>query len=757
MKKQIAVLMAAATAVTTVAPVLASADVNTYSASISEVNAKIKAALNDKYKNKTEDGVNLSNSSDVDAYMNSRYAVAIVAKGDSVEATVKNYDVAKVADSGYKADSGKSKEVVDTVLSAANKGNQIAFEAGNIYFVKDAARVQGLIEALTFANGVNFKVVIVDKGSKDGSAIETLKNKHYVVSESDLSADKSKTEVSLNSFAKALANKLKKDDSVGFVKSIKINGDTEVKEEENVNRQVTKIEFSLTSGKNFTLEANDLALDLTKPVDKDNAVISLGNGNAQSVLDQIVGFKNIENEGGEVAKVLLPLGDASVYTSENVNVETIELGKIFTSKDGYSKEGSDFVNALVNAKNGVNGNMFNFRGNHYEFKSVGTGNLEPKIEKASTGWVLKYTVKVDDKTNGYEGVNLQFVIKGDSQKDLKIILDSLNNGNKVVPGYFTRLQGENRYDTAIAISKEAFKDGAADTVVVVGGEALMDGLSAVPLASQKKAPILLANPKSGLSEETLNEIKRAVGDSLYRKNVYVVGGENSVPSVAVKQLEEKLGVTVTRLAGSDRFATSLEVANEIKPAVGSKVFLVGGEGAADAMSVSPVAAQEQAPIVVVPKAGLSKSTRKYLNDTFGGAGSAVLVGGESTISTNVYRGLDKVTNKNRIAGSDRFDTNVLLVKEFYTKKGAPVAGKIEAEGAIFTSGDNKFLVDAQTAGPLAVAKKAPIVLSGAKLTDDQLKLFKKDGVFDGLKSNIFQVGGVVSSDVMSVVVDKLGL
>ena len=782
MKKQIAVLMAAATAVTTVAPVLASADVNTSSISISEVNAKIKAALDERYKNANENGLVLPTGDEVDAYMNSRYAVAIVASGN-VGNLFTNYANAVVAtaDSGYKAQDGKAKQIADKVLEVAKKDDSSAnFQNNGVYFVKDASKVQGLIEALSFTAGVNFRVVVVDKGIKDGSAVETLKNKHYVVNQNDdLSEELKKTEVSLNAFTKELVKNLKKDNQAGFVKSIKVNGTTDVTEDANFSSvAVSNVEFTLTSGKEFKVEANNQAYDLIKPVDAKGEELNLqGEGNAQSVFDKVVGFKYIANDDDKPVKVVLPLGDSSVYTVQNVEVRTMELGKIFTRKDGYTKEGADFVNALVAAKNNkVAYKGFNFKGVNYTFNEVGTNNLKPVIESTKEGWVLKYTVNVDDNTNGYKNINLQFVINGDSQKDLKLVLSNLEGETDVVAGYFTRLQGANRYDTAIEVSKEAYADGNASTVVIVGGEALMDGLSAVPLAAKKNAPILLANPNTGLSNETLDEIARATDKSpnkLYRKIVYIVGGENSVPKSVEKQLEDKFGVVVVRLSGTDRYETSLEVAQAIPltaDRAGRTVFLVGGEGAADAMSVSPVAATkglfgnnnvDVAPIVVVPKAGLSKNTRSYLNNTFN---NAVLVGGESSLSTNVFRGLDAITNKSRIAGSDRYDTNNMLLNKYYVKYDADahkndkvVDGQVQVRGALFASGDSKFLVDAQTAGPLAAAKQAPIVLSGSKLTDDQLKLFKTGGVLDGLKSSVFQVGGVVSSDVMSAVVEKLGL
>lgn len=771
MKKQIAVLMAAATAVTTVAPALASAaDVNNYEVSASEINAKIKAALNERYKNKTQDGINASNANEVDDYLNSRYAVILyVANGTN------NLDgLVPFANSKY--DTSK----ITNALKDGNSGNDVfgnAVKLGKIdttalYVVKDASKVQNLIEDKVIGNADNVKVAIVDKGIKDGSAVETLTDKHYVVGV----GDETDTTVSLNTLARELAAKVAEPKT--YVDTLKVTTDEDGEEtiqgaNEFSDKTVTKVKLTLKSGKEYTLEANDKAFNLEKPLDKNGNDLELASA-AQNVYDQVESFKFIENKDGKTDTIVLPVGDTDVYTVQDVQASTIELGKIFTKKDGYTKEGADFVNSIVNARTStVKPGQFNYNGVTYLMGADKTGT--GVIEATGNGYQLRYTLQGVSNANDdtLQPVNLQFVIKGDSQKDLNIVLRDLQGKNTVAKGHFTRLEGADRYATAVEVSNEKFDPKDADTVVIVGGEALMDGLSSVPLAAAKNAPILLSHPKSGLNDATLNEISRACRD-LNRKTVYVVGGENSVPEKAVKQLEDKFGAVVVRVSGSDRYDTSLEVAKrltydkDVTPGT-SNLFITGGEGAADAMSISPVAATKSdgvgsdtvygtgnvTPILVVPKDSVKRSTREFIGDF---KGQGYIIGGESTVSTNAYRDLNQAMPQKitRIAGSDRFDTNVQILDKFYSKSDS-TNKTIVVGGAIFASGDNKFLVDAQTAGPLAASKNAPIVLAGSKLTNDQVDLLKNDGLLSGLHSGIYQVGGVVSSDVMSVVVDKLGL
>lgn len=813
MKKQIAVLMAAATAVTTVAPALASADVNTYDASVSEINAKIKAALNERYKDKTQDGIHVSRANSVDDYMNSRYAVIIYSSNNIASSS---NGIKTFAESGYK-DSNK----ILGALNVGSESNENVFgengevDTESLYVVTDATKAQGVIEGQVIGTtDANLKVAIVDKGIKDGSATQTIPSKYYVT-EKDSSITKEDDQVLLSDLANKLATS-KNNLGATYVDTLKVNGvDTTVvgsgeTPSPTIPADVYEIKLTLKSGKEYTIKNYDQAFDLSKALN-DKKKLTLGNDVKQNVYDQVTGFEYEETKDGKDITTLLPAGDVNVYDVKNVEATTIELGKIFTSKDGYTKNGADFVNGIIDARNDKDGS-FNFNGKNYKFINDYASDAKsvnpPVIEASGDGYVLRYNVIAENTNDNLGPVTLQFVIKGDNQKDLSTVLSDLMQEDSVVAGYFTRLEGADRYATAVAVSQEKYdKDKKANTVVIVGGEALMDGLSAAPLAAAKNAPILLANPKTGLDKETLKEINRVCED-LNRKTVYVVGGENSVPEKVVKQLRDEFGVVVERVSGSDRYDTSLEVAKKMKNEDiidQSTLFITGGEGAADAMSISPVAAtpvesgtpdspekpvslekpvspetEEKSsdpktgqdtqnelnfgagkvtPILVVPKDSIKRSTRDFINEF---NSNKYIIGGESTVSSAVYRDIvssnDNKSYVERIAGSDRFDTNTEIINKFY-KKEAEISTPIEVKGAIFASGENRALVDSLSASGLAIkaGQSAPIVLAGSKLTDDQVDLLKNNGLLSNLKTNIYQVGGSVSSDVMSVVVDKLGL
>ena len=757
MKKQIAVLMAAATAVTTVAPVLASADTIKHdNVSIGEVEAKIAAALDAKYASDKEDGIRVPGPDAVKGYENSKYAVIVDA--DGVVADAEAYGLVLVANTIYK-------DLDEAKLPAGSTHVK--------YVVTDAAKVKNLLEkrmSSPLATGVKAtSVLIVDKGVKDNKSTYTTTNKHYVVG--TVSAADADTKVSLNDIAtpgqiNALAGVVA---PVSFVKN--------VTPEPAGAANPTKVTIELTSGKKIVVGENSEALDFTAPKAEKQDLTLEAVRNSQAVADQVVDFAKIANVGGVSRTLDLPLGDTHEYVLDDVEVHEIAVPTVYTKAEGYSKAGADLINPLIRAKRDNKADYsFNYKGVNYALATnagvkvandaqaeaaVDTANA--KIDVAGDGYVLRLNVRVLDKNDKDRFKTLQFKFEGKTQQDLVRVLNDLKGKNEVVVGKFVKLAGSDRAATAVEVSKERFGYKEADSVVVVGANALIDGLSAAPLAAAKNAPVLIAG-KNGLDNGSLAEIERACKD-LSNKTVYIVGGENSVSYAAKKQLEDKFGAVVVRLAGDDRYDTSLEVDHRlVKDGQASTTrFVVGGNGAADAMSASAVAAKKTAgkvsPILVVKKDGIKATTRTYLT---GKVAQAYVVGGTSTASTQVFKDIERVisntltpANNNaadnkvkRLSGEDRYATNLAVINEFYANP--------KANGLAVVSGKTQYLVDAQTAGAFAADRGLAVLLTADKLNKAQEDTLA-NGVLKGLKTNIYQVGGVVSNDVMKSVVDILGL
>lgn len=798
MKKQIAVLMAAATAVTTVAPAIANADVKLHEkTSAGEVNAEIKKALGTRYESNMEDGLGNSSVNSVKEYQNSRYIVVLETEKSLTDKELETYGLHK-----YESPDAYPYKKIDTDLTEAKATLK------NCYVVEDANDVKPLIEKLMATpdkgQSVTTKVYVSDKGIEGKSAFRVTKNKHLVAGKTEAVKDKD-TEVGIESL---------RDEFIKAAKSTK----TFVKDGENGVSALKKdgsFEVKLKNDTTLKFKLNDDAVRVDKPITKAGQTLDVkidGDDyvvhNTQAVVDEVEKFELDTNKDDQEVKVDVSFGDIDTYVVSDVELTNFDLGTIYTKAEGYTQAGADLINKIIVARRGDEKDgkakfSFNHAGVNYILASkkeagyqaqavrndaeakaaVHTGDAE--IDKVGDHYELRINVDVLDKNDNDRFKTLQFKFEGKTQEDLARVLADLKGNTEVVVGKFSKLAGANRFETAIEVSKERFGYEEANTVVIVGANALMDGLSAAPLAAAKKAPVLLADAKTGLGRSTMDEIGRAC-KNLNRKTVYVVGGVNSVPQSVVKQLEDKFGAVVVRLAGDTRYDTSLEVASRLltDKQVNGELFVVGGEGAADAMSVSAVAAKaeenkatkllEVSPILVVEKSGIKRTHREFIKknklNTLKNANQNIkntyLIGGETTASSQVFRDLQETLKKNpvadnastdvvkRLAGENRYETNVKVINEFYGTVKKDADKRINMiEGLDITSGDNKYLVDAQTAGAFAAENNAAILLTGSSLTKDQKDLLKDMK----LKTGVYQVGGVVSANVMKEVVDILGL
>lgn len=187
----------------------------------------------------------------------------------------------------------------------------------------------------------------------------------------------------------------------------------------------------------------------------------------------------------------------------------------------------------------------------------------------------------------------------------------------------SRIAGATRYKTAAKISAAAFPDGA-DTVFIASGENYADALAGAPAAATQKAPVLLVLP---------DRIPEAVGIELARlapRDIIILGGSSAVSDAVAEQL----GATApsSRLAGSDRYATSVAISTAY-PGTSGTVVVASGEAFPDALSISAPAGELLAPLLLtqantVPAAVADRY--KELDPT-----RTIVAGGPSTIADNV--------------------------------------------------------------------------------------------------------------------------
>jgi len=267
--------------------------------------------------------------------------------------------------------------------------------------------------------------------------------------------------------------------------------------------------------------------------------------------------------------------------------------------------------------------------------------------------------------------------------------------NPVVPTVpVTWMKGASRYETAVKVSQSLCPTGAPAVVLATGAD-FPDALCAAPLASAHRGPILLVAPKASLDAAVLAEINR-----LRPATVFIIGSVSAVPSGIEAQVKAlSWGPSVTRIAGSNRFATAALVAAAVKAKLGTvtKVVVASGTTYPDALAVAPLAAAKGWPILLTTKTALPPQTADAVVRL--GATSTLVVGGTAGVSADVALQLPNVV---RTGGTDRYAT-CGLIADYAASQGMSYA-------YLGTTVGNNF-PDALAAGPLFAARKGVLMLT----------------------------------------------
>lgn len=211
---------------------------------------------------------------------------------------------------------------------------------------------------------------------------------------------------------------------------------------------------------------------------------------------------------------------------------------------------------------------------------------------------------------------------------------------KVAAGGFnqiTRLGGIDRYETAIKIADElGIKTGTP--IVLVYGENYADALAISSSAAGMQSPILLVQ-KEGLSDAVQQEIAK-----IKPSKVYIIGGEGVISATVESQVAQITSLektNIVRIAGADRYATSLAVAQYFNLS-GQSVCIATGNNFPDALAGSVYAANYNAPIILADGT-LSDQVMNYLKDRT--TTGATLFGGEAVVSQNIEQQIGRLIGK----------------------------------------------------------------------------------------------------------------
>jgi putative cell wall-binding protein len=311
-----------------------------------------------------------------------------------------------------------------------------------------------------------------------------------------------------------------------------------------------------------------------------------------------------------------------------------------------------------------------------------------------------------------------------------------DSGSTTPPsGSTSRIAGSNRYGTAALIAEQFINADSAYTgaVVLANGENFkqgLDALSANYLAGAQHAPILLTQA-GALPAATVAGL-RAVLTGQAGATIYVMGGVDSVSDAAVAQAkkiaETVTGgtVTVKRIAGADRYATSAASATS-SGAVGTvtigsgtgmrTVVLASGEVNADALAAGSLSFAAHLPVLLTQARSLPNPVQEAITKL--GVKQVIVLGGTDRVSAAVVKSLAAigVTSVTRIAGTDRFDTAARIYR--FARSNASVG--MDGSAVYLANGITGF-PDALAVGPLAGATSSSVLtVTGTSLPGSTAK------------------------------------
>jgi GH25 family lysozyme M1 (1,4-beta-N-acetylmuramidase)/putative cell wall-binding protein len=167
--------------------------------------------------------------------------------------------------------------------------------------------------------------------------------------------------------------------------------------------------------------------------------------------------------------------------------------------------------------------------------------------------------------------------------------DALTQLQAVAPA--TRIGGVDRYDTSRQIAAYAFPNATA--AYIAAANSFADALSAAPVAAKKNNPLLLVNGA------TIDPATQAYLTAKSVHSLTLIGGSDVVGDVWSVQPQSQ-GSTVTRIGGSDRFATSALLAASGYAANGAgTVYVASGITWQDALVASAAAGSASRPLLLV--------------------------------------------------------------------------------------------------------------------------------------------------------------
>lgn len=174
-------------------------------------------------------------------------------------------------------------------------------------------------------------------------------------------------------------------------------------------------------------------------------------------------------------------------------------------------------------------------------------------------------------------------------------------------------------------------------------------------------------------------------------------------------------VYANKLFGEHAYNTAIKVSNEGWTS-SYNVFLVNSNAMIDALSATPYARFENAPILLTEQNKLNSETKKEISRLQ--TKKVYIIGGEHVISNAVISELEAMNiSVERISGKDRYETSLNIAKK--------IAETISPVPAIAVVNGITGIPDAVSIAPVVAQERIPIVLAsptaGTKIFDQYIK------------------------------------
>jgi Tol biopolymer transport system component/putative cell wall-binding protein len=217
----------------------------------------------------------------------------------------------------------------------------------------------------------------------------------------------------------------------------------------------------------------------------------------------------------------------------------------------------------------------------------------------------------------------------------------------------SRLAGADRIGTAVAISQHAFPSafGSGGSVYLARMDVFADAVAAGTLTD---GPVLLVPSCASVPQVVKDEVAR-----LTPARVVALGGAGAVCTQVLSEVAA--GRATARLAGADRYLTSLEIARErLRQGPVTEVYVASGLDSPDAVVGGQLT---RGPILLTGTVDRSADYNTFLDAVK--PARVVALGGEGVVADTVLGSLSGAHAFGRLAGTDRYLTAATIaMREF---------------------------------------------------------------------------------------------